>query len=308
MAGLTTLARLKAAHMPSSWYNNLTAQLGGEEQFPSNRMIFVSTIFDALGLEAALWSLRATNYSAEHVAREMAVKFARSIQHKMTDDRSFAAIDFAERMIAEKVTDEELDLARAAAYDAWRIANLETASAAWVACHAIGFSEQPDMLTSVGYVADAAIYAGLPKEDADAIFKSCLRFYPRRRLEVNQLVASSVKEQTPKTLAIVHEEIGQLEDTAEDILFMQEIIANSFADENILADTENEVAVPGFTLQPFSQERFSSIMLEEFAKVLEARKVKAKHNEFDLDLWECGFNSGIQEAIDTITNHLKPKE
>jgi hypothetical protein len=51
--------------------------------------------------------------------RLFAVRCARRVQHLMTDPRSIAALDVAERHANGQATDEELKVAREAAYVAW---------------------------------------------------------------------------------------------------------------------------------------------------------------------------------------------
>jgi hypothetical protein len=51
--------------------------------------------------------------------RLFAVQCARRVQHLMTDPRSVAALDVAERHAKGEATDEELAKARSAAYAAW---------------------------------------------------------------------------------------------------------------------------------------------------------------------------------------------
>ena len=73
--------------------------------------------------------------------RLFAVRCARRVQHLMTDPRSIAALDVAERHAKREATDEELsaawDAARAAADATWDAAWAAWA-AAWVAVEAEG--------------------------------------------------------------------------------------------------------------------------------------------------------------------------
>ena len=66
--------------------------------------------------------------------RLFAVRCARRVQHLMTDPRSIAALDVAERHARGEATDEEMKAASAAAWDAADAESAESAdSAAWAA-------------------------------------------------------------------------------------------------------------------------------------------------------------------------------
>jgi hypothetical protein len=97
------------------------------------------TILDSNGLDDALWCTRA---APEHnkVWQLFELWCARQVQHLMTDPRSFAALDIAERHAHGLATDEELEAARAAAEvvanAAWSAASVARApawDAAWAA-------------------------------------------------------------------------------------------------------------------------------------------------------------------------------
>jgi hypothetical protein len=74
-------------------------------------------ILDSNGLADALWCLRAVP-NCDREARLFAVWCARQVQHLMTDPRSIAALDVAERHADGKATDSELAAAWDAAWDA----------------------------------------------------------------------------------------------------------------------------------------------------------------------------------------------
>ena len=99
--------------------------------------IKISAIFASNGIEAALWCLRAVDgYDKE--LRLYAVWCVRQVQHLLTDKRSLAALDVAERHAYGRASDAELDAAWAAA---WEAAASTTASdagldAAWAAASA----------------------------------------------------------------------------------------------------------------------------------------------------------------------------
>ena len=91
------------------------------------------TILDSNGLDDALWCLRAMPEHNKHW-RLYAVWCARQVQHLMTDARSVAALDVAERHAHGTASDQELaaagDAARAAAGVAAGVAALDAARVA----------------------------------------------------------------------------------------------------------------------------------------------------------------------------------
>ena len=99
----------------------------------------LSLILDSNGIEDALWALRACDQARElrRACRLFAVWCARRVQHLMTDPRSLAALDVAERHANGNATDEELIAAWAAARDAaWAAAWAAARAAAWAAARA----------------------------------------------------------------------------------------------------------------------------------------------------------------------------
>ena len=98
------------------------------------------TILDSNGLDDALWCLHAMPEHNKHW-RLYAVWCARQVQHLMTDARSVAALDVAERHAHGTASDQELaaagDAAGAAARDAaWDAAWDAARDAAWAAAWA----------------------------------------------------------------------------------------------------------------------------------------------------------------------------
>jgi hypothetical protein len=94
------------------------------------------TILDSNGFDDALWCIRA---APEHnkIWRLYAVWCARQVQHLMTDPRSLAALDIAERHAHGLATDGELAAAEhAARAAAWATARDAARDAAWVAAGA----------------------------------------------------------------------------------------------------------------------------------------------------------------------------
>ena len=73
---------------------------------------------DKIPYEDKLWVVLRPEIVSERVMRLFAVWCARQVQHLMTDARSIAALDVAERFANGEATQEELAAARAAAWDA----------------------------------------------------------------------------------------------------------------------------------------------------------------------------------------------
>ena len=91
---------------------------------PDDEPISYEAILDAVGLDDALWCCQAEPQHAG-LWRRFAVWSARQVQYLMTDQRSIAALDVAERHANGDATDQELAAARDAAGAAW--------DAAWAA-------------------------------------------------------------------------------------------------------------------------------------------------------------------------------
>ncbi|MFN8757610.1 MAG: hypothetical protein ACK5XA_02270, partial [Tagaea sp.] len=101
----------------------------------------IVTVLDSSGLDDALWCLRAVTGHDREI-RLYAVWCARQVQHLMTDPRSLAALDVAERHAKGLATDDELAAAwtaagaaawaaAGAAWDAWDAARAAARAAAW---------------------------------------------------------------------------------------------------------------------------------------------------------------------------------
>src|ERR1019366_4566682 len=87
---------------------------------------------DDISFEDRLWAVLRTELVSEKLMRLFAVWCARQVQHLMTDPRSIAALDVAERFANGQATKEELDAARDAAWDAvWVAAGYAARDAAW---------------------------------------------------------------------------------------------------------------------------------------------------------------------------------
>ena len=135
----TTLNRIRACNPCSEGWTKLLAGLGktkaDDEPLPYSEIVRIN------GIDDALWACRAEPQYAKEW-RLFAVWCARQVQHLMTDKRSIAAIDVAERHANGEATNEELAAARdapcavawAAARDApWDAARYAARDAPWAA-------------------------------------------------------------------------------------------------------------------------------------------------------------------------------
>ena len=123
----TTLNRIRAHRPCAGGWTTLLAYLG--KSTADDEPLSFEIILASNGLDDALWCLRAEPQYAR-AYRLLAVWFARQVQHLMTDPRSLAALDVAERHANGEATHGELSAAWAAAWDAARDAAGAAAGAA----------------------------------------------------------------------------------------------------------------------------------------------------------------------------------
>ena len=121
----TTLNKIRAYHPCRDGWEKLLCGLG--KTAADDEVIWIDQILDHNGLKDALWCLRAVE-NCDREIRLFAVWCARRVQHLMTDARSVAALDVAERYARGEASDAELEAARGLA--AWAAA---WAEAAWAA-------------------------------------------------------------------------------------------------------------------------------------------------------------------------------
>ena len=145
----TTLNRIREHSPCANGWKKLLAHLGKTES--DDEPLAYAEILKSNGIDDALWCLRAEpQHSREW--RLFAVRCARRVQHLMTDPRSIAALDVAERHAGRLATDDEL----AAAWDSARAAAVGDAAgvaAAWAAAWAsAGAAMAADFLEMVSEV------------------------------------------------------------------------------------------------------------------------------------------------------------
>jgi hypothetical protein len=143
MATYTTLNAIRAHSPCASGWAELLRHLGKTQA--DDEPLALTTILDSNGLDDALWCLVACE-GIDREARLYAVWCARQAQHLMTDPRSLAALDVAERHANGEATDADLAAAeteaRSAAWaEAWSAARAEAWAAARAAARAAAWAE-----------------------------------------------------------------------------------------------------------------------------------------------------------------------
>jgi hypothetical protein len=101
----TTLTRIREHSPCEAGWRKLLAHLGKTKA--DDEPLAFDVILESNGLDDALWCLRAEPQHA-NIWRMYAVRCARSVQHLMTDSRSIAALDAAERHAKGVATEAEL--------------------------------------------------------------------------------------------------------------------------------------------------------------------------------------------------------
>jgi hypothetical protein len=164
----TTLNAIREHGPCAEGWQKLLRHLGKTQA--DDEPLSIVTILDSNSLDDALWCLRAVSGHDREI-RLYAVWCARQVQHLMTDPRSLAALDVAERHANGLATDGELfaaraaardaaarDAARAAARDAAARAAWAARDAAWAAAEAASWAAARDAAWAASWAAarDAA--------------------------------------------------------------------------------------------------------------------------------------------------------
>ena len=123
----TTLNKIRAHAICTNSLAKLLCYLGKTKT--DDEPLALSTILDSNGLDTALWCLRGVD-GHQREMRLYSVWSARQMQHLMTDSRSLAALDVAERHAYGQATNDELEAARNAAWDAAKNATWDVAACA----------------------------------------------------------------------------------------------------------------------------------------------------------------------------------
>lgn len=152
----TTLNKIREHSPCAHGWQKLLSNLGKTK--PDDEPLSITTILDSNGLDDALWCLRAVDGHDREI-RLYAVWCARQVQHLMTDKRSHAAIDVAERFANSLATAEELAAACAAA---WAVAAARDAAcaaagdAAWAAARDAAWAAVRDAAGDAAWAVEAA--------------------------------------------------------------------------------------------------------------------------------------------------------
>ena len=144
----TTLNAIRACKPCADGWRKLLAYLGKTQA--DDEPLALLTILESNGLDDALWCLRAMPEHDRHW-RLYAVWCARQVQHLMTDPRSIAALDVAERHANGRASDADLAAAWAAAWNAagaaaWAAAWDAAGDAAWDAARDAAWDAQEKQL------------------------------------------------------------------------------------------------------------------------------------------------------------------
>ena len=150
----TTLNKIREYSPCADGWQKLLAYLGKTKA--DDEPLSIATIIDSNGIDDAIWCLRAVEGHAKEI-RLFAVWCARQIQHLLTDQSSFEALDVAEKYALGQATKEGLT----AAWYAARVAAVRTAyaaSAAW-------YAADPADKWAVYYAARYANAAGTSRDE-----------------------------------------------------------------------------------------------------------------------------------------------
>ena len=136
---------------------------------PDDEPISYEAILDAVGLDDALWCCQVEPQHAG-LWRRFAVWSARQVQYLMTDQRSIAALDVAERHANGDATDQELAAARAAA---WAASDADWAAKAAALAAALAAGDAAQAARAAALVAWAAPRAArdAPRAAQSAAFR-----------------------------------------------------------------------------------------------------------------------------------------
>lgn len=136
----TTMAAL-FKHQPSPGMANKLSKHTGLSATDDETPVSLLTILDSNGIDDALWWL-CTIGGMDRQIILFKVWCARQVQHLMTDPRSIAALDVAERYANGEATEGELAAAEdAAEAAAWRAAGAAVEAATGVALSAVSRSD-----------------------------------------------------------------------------------------------------------------------------------------------------------------------
>lgn len=164
---ITTLNKIRSHKPCLDGWEKLLRHLG--KTAADDAPLAIATILSSNGLSDALWCLRAVE-ARDREIQLYAVWCARQVQHLMSDPRSVATLDVAERFARGRATDEEL---RAAAQAALRAA-VRAKKLAWTAAAAARAAAAGDVAWAA-ILAAAAQAAWETRTAADASSRDAMK-------------------------------------------------------------------------------------------------------------------------------------
>jgi len=159
-------------------YRELVGHLGGTRKYGKDTPIPLTYILELLGLNDALWCLRATTTNSERLSRLLAGDYAERVLYIYEeafpdDNRPLYAVEVSRRFANGEATKEELAAAGADAFAAWAAARADAgdaradAFAAWAAAWAAG-AAAGDAVVPAWAAASAAASAAWAAASDDA--------------------------------------------------------------------------------------------------------------------------------------------
>ena len=178
----TTLNKIRDRSPCEDGWKKLLKYLG--KTHADDELLALSVILDSNGLNDALWCLRSVPEENRRW-RKLAVAYARTVQHLMTDPRSVDALDVADRHADGDATDAELRTAWDAAWDAARAAARAAAGAAardaardaaWDAAWAAAWDAAGDAAWDAAWDAARAAAWDAARDRMSDMLRECLDF------------------------------------------------------------------------------------------------------------------------------------
>jgi hypothetical protein len=182
----TTLSAIRKHSPCEDGWKKLLSRLGKTRA--DDEPLLLTKILDSNGLDDALWCLCAVN-GYEREIRLYAVWCARQVQHLMTDPRSIAALDVAERFARGEATKAKLEAARMDALSAAHAA-YAYARAAYAAYAAHAAADAAQVAADAARAAADAAYAyAAARAAADAAYT-----YAAARAEIRERQAARFRQ------------------------------------------------------------------------------------------------------------------
>lgn len=174
---LTTLNRIREHSLRADSWARLLRYLGKTEA--DDEPLHLLTVLDSNGLDDALWCLQAVD-GIDRECRLLAVRFARQVQHLMTDPRSINVLDVAAKFANGLATQDELAAAAAAAADATHATRAavavaaDAAQATWAAAARAAAARAYARFAATWDPAARDAMAAAARSDQEALFRLML--------------------------------------------------------------------------------------------------------------------------------------